>query len=69
MWPKFYASLIDNIKLRVPSPYITNFNIFPSAPTNCSAGCATAATLEWLDIDIDIDIFSKQTVSLKHVLR
>lgn len=45
-YDKFYVSLIDNIKLRVPSPDIRNFTIFPSALENFPAGCATAATLE-----------------------
>jgi hypothetical protein len=39
--------------------------MFPSAPKNCPAGCATAATLELLDVDI----MSKQNMSLKHILR
>jgi hypothetical protein len=39
--------------------------MFLSALKNCPAGCATAATLEWLDVCI----FSKQIMSLKHILR
>jgi hypothetical protein len=43
-----FVSLIDDIKLRVPSPNIRNFTrtMFPAALKNCPAGCATAATLE-----------------------
>jgi hypothetical protein len=41
-----FVSLIDNTKLRVPSPKIRNFTMFLSALKNCPAGCATAATLE-----------------------
>jgi hypothetical protein len=59
-----FVSLIDDIKLRVPSPNIRNFTMFPAALKNCPAGCATAATLEWLDVDI----CSKQIISLKQIL-
>jgi hypothetical protein len=39
--------------------------MFPSVLKNCPVGCATAATMELLDIDI----FSKRIMSLKHILR
>ena len=39
--------------------------MFPSAPKKCPAACTKSATLELSDVDM----FSKQIMSLKHILR
>jgi hypothetical protein len=64
---KSWASLLENVSLRVPPSNLRDFSLFADCPSNkhCpSARCAYAANA----VGKDFDIFAIGAVSLSHIL-